>query len=65
MDILEWSDTHFGEDAAIRYAELTTQALRDIEADPLRPNARHLTELQPGLLIYHLANSRNRVIALA
>jgi len=60
-DILEWSETHFGEGAAMRYAELVIQALRDLEADPHRPNARHLPELQPGLFSYHLANSRDRV----
>ncbi len=60
-DILEWSETHFGEGAAMRYAELVIQALRDLEADPHRPNARHLPGLQPGLFTYHLANSRDRV----
>jgi toxin ParE1/3/4 len=47
--------------AALRYAELVVQALRGLEADPDRPAARTLPKLQPGLLLYQLASSRERV----
>jgi toxin ParE1/3/4 len=59
--LLQWSEEHFGQGAALRYAGLIIQALHDLEADPGRPGAKTLPKLQPGLLLYHLAGSRDRV----
>lgn len=60
-EILEWSEEQFGHGAALRYAELVIQALRDVGANPSRPGAKQQPELPQGVYIYHLASSRERV----
>ena len=60
-DILDWSEVSFGHGAALRYAELIIQALRDLQADPARPGAKPRPELPQGVFAYHLAGSRERV----
>lgn len=60
-DILRWSRKQFGADAALRYAELIIQALRDLEADPARLGARPRDELPTGVCAYHLTMSRDHV----
>jgi toxin ParE1/3/4 len=60
-DILDWSEATFGQGAALRYAELIIQALRDLQADPARPGAKQRPELPQGVFVYHLAGSRARV----
>lgn len=62
-EILEWSEEQFGHGAALRYAELVIQALRDLGSDPARPSARQRPELPQGVYTYHLASSRVRVQA--
>jgi toxin ParE1/3/4 len=59
--ILIWSEEHFGRDAALRYEELMIQALRDLEANPVRAGVRQRPDLPTGMLSYHLVASRNRV----
>lgn len=57
---LLWSRREFGEEAARRYATLLAQALSDITEDPERPGTRQRPELAKGVLVYHLASSRER-----
>jgi toxin ParE1/3/4 len=59
--ILVWSEEHFGHDAALRYAELIVQALRDLEADPGRVGVRQRNDLPTGVYSYNLVASRDRV----
>jgi toxin ParE1/3/4 len=60
-EILGWSEEQFGPGAALRYAELVIQALRDLGSDPARPGAKQRPELPQGVYTYHLASSRERV----
>lgn len=60
-EIVLWSEEHFGVAAADRYGALIRQALRDVQADPLRPGAKARPDLAPNAYVYHLAFSRNRV----
>jgi len=53
-EALLWSQERFGERAAARYRGLLKQALRDIAADPERP------DLARGIRTYHLCFSRDR-----
>jgi toxin ParE1/3/4 len=57
-DILLHSHAMFGVAARRRYEALIEQALRDISADPNCAGVRRRDDLRPGLLTYHLANSR-------
>jgi toxin ParE1/3/4 len=59
--IVAWSEDHFGEAAADRYAELIRQALRDLLEDPMRPGVKARPELAPHACVYHLVFSRDRV----
>ena len=59
-EILLWSESKFGKDAALRYQELLIQAVRDIEADPVRPGVSQRAELSSDVWLYHLAFSRDR-----
>jgi toxin ParE1/3/4 len=58
----EWSSKKFGEAAALRYQALVGQALRDLQADPIRPGSKEWPELMVrGARTYHLALSRDHV----
>jgi toxin ParE1/3/4 len=50
----------FGVAAAKRYDALIKQALRDIANDPQRPGTKQRPEL-PGVYLYHLVASRDRL----
>src|SRR5258708_33080171 len=58
--IMSWSLQEFGEDAALRYGALMTQALSDIAIDPARPGVLQRSDLAEGVLAYHLSLSRER-----
>ena len=58
---MSWSQQEFGTRAASRYLELILQALKDLEANPMRPGAKQRPELPQGVFTYHLTGSRNRV----
>jgi toxin ParE1/3/4 len=61
-DISRWSELQFGKAAAARYRGLLMQALRDLEADPLRAGSKGRPELMVAeARTYHLASSRSRV----
>jgi toxin ParE1/3/4 len=61
-DALRWSEQRFGESAAARYRALIKQAVRDIGADPERPDSKERPELMiKGARTYHLEFSRGRV----
>ena len=60
--ILAWSEKEFGKKAALHYAALLTQALRDIGQDPERPGSTERPEMMiEGARTYHLELSRGRV----
>ena len=62
-NIARWSETQFGQAAAARYRALLLQALRDLEADPLRPGSKERPELAiAGARTYHLSLSRQRAV---
>jgi toxin ParE1/3/4 len=56
-----WSEDHFGQAAADRYAELIQQALRDLIDEPTRPGTKSRPDLGLYAYVYHLAFSRDRV----
>lgn len=58
--VIKWSRREFGEDAALRYNVLLAQAFADIGEEPERLGARQRSELAEGVLVYHLAFSRDR-----
>ena len=58
--VMRWSRREFGEDAALRYDALLTQAFADLAADPERPGSQQRPELATGVRTYHLRFSRNR-----
>jgi toxin ParE1/3/4 len=60
-DLLLWSLDRFGADSAERYRKLLIQALRDLEADPMRTGSRTYPELHKDARIYFLASSRTSV----
>lgn len=60
-EMLEWSEAQFGHGAALRYAELVIQAVRDLGADAERPGTKQRPELPQGVYTYHLASSREHV----
>jgi toxin ParE1/3/4 len=63
-DVLKWSETKFGHDARLRYEALIVQALRDIEADPVRPGSTARPEIMiEGVRTYHISLSRTRARA--
>jgi toxin ParE1/3/4 len=55
---LAWSLARFGPQAAKRYEALPIQAIRDLEADPLRAGAMSRPELVANARTYHLVFSR-------
>jgi toxin ParE1/3/4 len=60
--ILKLSRREFGEAAALRYAALMAQALRDIGEDPERHGSKERPDLMiEGARTYHLAFSGKRV----
>ena len=58
--VMNWSLKEFGEQAALRYDALMTQALTDIGDDPERPGVQQRSDLAEGVLVYHLRFSRGR-----
>lgn len=60
VDILEWSESNFGEAARRRYERLIVTALTDIAADPNRLGSVSQPELGVGVRIWHLRGSRER-----
>ena len=61
--ILKWSRNEFGEAAALRYAALMAQSLRDIGEDPERSGSKERPEIMiKGARTYHLEFSRSRVL---
>lgn len=60
-EALRWSEKKFGHDARLRYKAPIVQALRDIEADPLRPGSSARAEIMiEGVRTCHISLSRDR-----
>ncbi len=49
QEILLWTDSEFGSDAADRYEVLIAQALADICESPYRPGAKQRQDLLPDI----------------
>ncbi|MCO5119752.1 MAG: type II toxin-antitoxin system RelE/ParE family toxin [Burkholderiaceae bacterium] len=60
IEILEWTDTHFGELARLRYERLLVVALRELAAEPERTGSMARPELGANVRSYHLRHSRDR-----
>ena len=60
VETFEWGVTEFGAEAAVRYADLIDQAIRDVGDDPKRPGSRAV-EGREGVRVYSLHFSRKRV----
>jgi toxin ParE1/3/4 len=58
--VMRWSLREFGEDAALRYDILLTQAFIDLCQDPERPGSQQRPDLGEGVFVYHLRFSRDR-----
>lgn len=59
-DILEYSETTFGDVARLRYEALLETGLRDLAADPDRLGVTGRDELGLGVRTYHLIHCRDR-----
>ena len=57
---MTWNLKELGEQAALRYDALMTQALTDIGDDPERPGVQQRFDLADGVLVYNLRFSRGR-----
>jgi toxin ParE1/3/4 len=60
-EIFVWTLLTFGDGALTRYERLIEQALEDLAANPLRAGSRERPEAGPGVRVYHLSSSRQRV----
>lgn len=60
VDVLAWSETHFGPAARLRYQRLILTALIDIASDPVRPGSLARPELGADVRSWHLRLSRDR-----
>jgi toxin ParE1/3/4 len=60
IDILAWTDEHFGAAARERYEALLVTALRDVSSQPNRPGSLERPELGKGVRSWHLRLSRDR-----
>ncbi|RJF89508.1 type II toxin-antitoxin system RelE/ParE family toxin [Oleomonas cavernae] len=60
VELLAWTDEHFGELARLRYERLLATALRDVAADPERPGSIKRPDLGEQVRSYHLRHSRER-----
>lgn len=60
IEILAWSQERFGLQARMRYERLLTTALRDVAAEPRRPDSISRSELGESVRSYHLRHSRER-----
>lgn len=60
VDILAWSQEHFGASARTRYQSLIVSAVRDLAAQPNRPGSTGRPELGEGVRSWHLRLSRER-----
>ncbi|MCL2455132.1 MAG: type II toxin-antitoxin system RelE/ParE family toxin [Micrococcales bacterium] len=60
LQILAWSSTQFGQAARERYQALIAAALRDIAERRDGPGSTARPELGPGVLTWHLRQSRAR-----
>lgn len=61
-DLLDTSEEKFGLTAQARYAVLIDQAIRDVADDPFRPLSKERPDLGEGIRMWHLRNSRDRVL---
>ncbi len=61
VDLLAWTNEHFGEQARLRYERLIVTALRDLAEDPERVGSIDRAELGLHVRSYHLRHSRDRV----
>ena len=60
IDILTWTQEHFGNAARLRYEALIVAALRDVSSQPNRPGSVERPELGEGVRSWHLHLSRER-----
>lgn len=60
IDVLGWTQEHFGEAARKRYEALIVAALRDVSNSPVRPGSLERPELGEGVRSWHLRSSRER-----
>lgn len=60
VNILAWTQEHFGEAARLRYERLLVTALRDIALGPNRTGSISRPELGDDVRSYHLRHSRDR-----
>ena len=59
--ILVWTQTHFGEQARLRYEALLAQGIADVAEEPDRGGSHHRSEIADAARTYHLWHSRNHV----
>ena len=60
VDLLAWTNEHFGEQARLRYERLIVTALRDLAEDPECAGSIDRAELGLHVRSYHLRHSRDR-----
>lgn len=64
IEILAWSEEHFGEVGRLRYEKLIVAAIRNLKQDPERHGSLHRDEIIKNARLYHLVNSRKSGIAM-
>ena len=60
VNLLRWTEEHFGAVPRDRYQRVLSAALADLLADPERPGSQFRDELGDGARLYHLRHSRRR-----
>jgi len=61
LAILAWTEENFGEAMRKRYELLIIRSIQDVAAEMNRPGSHEVPEIGPGLRIYHLSHSRDRI----
>jgi toxin ParE1/3/4 len=61
--ILAWTHDHFGPQARLRYEALLVRAIIDVAEKPDRAGSHNRPEFGANVRTYHLAHSRDRVVA--
>jgi toxin ParE1/3/4 len=61
MEILDWSEEHFGEVSRARYASLLVKAMENVADDPHHTSVAWKRFTSGPVGVYHVRHSRDRV----
>jgi len=61
LEILDWSEEHFGEISRARYASLLVKAMENVADDPHQKSVAWKQVASGAVGVYHIRNSRRHV----